>query len=240
MTDQMIMATFKIYAELNANGKILKDNAKLFQTDDEVRGMLMAFAGEVDCTVISSGKYLYMVPLTKNSIFHITNDEIKKKYFPSRALNMDIYLMYVAIIVLIGEFYDSYQTNRPTREFITTVEWLSSLNERLQTLKQFDEDYLKDMEEEYEYNWRDILKNWEAMDNIKEGIKRRTARTVSRMSFIMIVKNFLLKEGIAKEVGPDELTLTDKTGAIVTKYFMEYEYNRGILEFIYQLEREEA
>ena len=240
MTDQLTLATFKIFTELNAGGKILKENAKLYQTDDQVRGMLMAFAAEVDCTVISSGKYLYMVPLTKNSIFHITNDEIKKKYFPSRALNMDIYLMYVAIIVFVGEFYDSYSTNRPTREFMTTVEWLSSLNERLSSLKQFDDDYLKDMEAEYEYNWRDILKNWEAMDNIKEGIKRRTSRTVSRMSFIMIVKQFMIKEGIAKEVGPDELMLTDKSSSIVTKYFMEYEYNRGILEFIYQLEREEA
>ncbi len=240
MTDQLTLSTFKIYSTLSADGKILKENAKLYHTDDQVRGMLMAFAEEVDCTIIASGKYLYMVPLTKNSMFHITNDEIKKRYFPSRALNMDIYLMYVAIIVFVGEFYDSYQTNRPTREFITTVEWLSSLNERLSTLKQFDDEYLKDMEEQYEYNWRDILSNWEAMDNIKEGIKRRTARTVSRMSFIMIVKNFLLKEGLAKEVGPDELCLTDKASSIVTKYFMEYEYNRGILEFIYQLEREEV
>lgn len=240
MNDTMIIETFKIYAKLNADGKILKENAKLFSTDDAVRGMLMAFASEVDCTIIASGKYLYMVPLTKNSIFHMTNDEIKKKYFPSRALNMDIYLMYVAVIVFVGEFYDSYQTHRPTREFITTVEWLSTLNERLSVLKQFDDDYLKDMEEEYEYNWRDIIKNWEAMDNIKEGIKRRTSRTVSRMSFIMIVKQFLIKEEIAKEVGPDELTLTEKANAIVTKYFMEYEYNRGILEFIYQLEKEET
>lgn len=240
MTDQLTIETFKIYARLNAEGKILRENASLFQTDDQVRGMLMAFASEVDCTIITSGKYLYMIPLTKNSIFHISNEEIKKRYFPSRALNMDIYLMYVAIIVFVGEFYDSFQTDRPTREFITTVEWLSSLNERLQVLKQFDEDHLKALEAEYDYNWRDVLKNWEAMDNIKEGIKRRTARTVSRMSFIMIVKQFMIKEGIAMEVGADELKMTDKAMSIVTKYFMEYEYNRGILEFIYQLEKEEA
>ena len=168
----------------------------------------------------------------------MTKDEIKNKYFPSRALNMDIYLMYVAIIVFIGEFYDSYQTDRPTREFLTTVDWLTSLNERISVLKDFDEDYLKDMEEEYEYNWLDILKNWEAMDNVKEGIRRRTARTVSRMSFMMIVKNFMIKEGIAGEIGADELVLTDKAKAVVSKYFMEYEFNRGIIEFIYQLEEE--
>ena len=235
MTDERLMAVFKIYAKLNADGKILKENSRLYHTDDEARGTLMAFAGEVDCTIISAGKYLYMVPLTKNSIFHMTNDEIKKKYFPTRALNMDIYLMYVAVIVFVGEFYDSYQTTRPTREFITTVDWLSSLNERLNVLRDFDDEHLKEMEQAYEYNWLDILKNWEAMDNVKEGIRRRTARTVSRMSFMIIVKNFMLKEGIAKEIGPDELVLTDKTNAIVTKYFMEYEYNRGIIEFIYQL-----
>lgn len=238
MTDERMMATFRIYTHLSTEGKILKDNAGLYHTDDDVRGMLMAFAGEVDCTIIEAGSYLYMVPLTKNSVFHVTNDTIKKKYFPSRALNMDIYLMYVAIIVFVGEFYDSYQTTRPTREFLTTVDWLTSLNERLSVLKGFDESYLKDMEEAYDYNWLDILKNWEAMDNVKEGIRRRTARTVSRMSFMMIVKNFLIKEGIATEIGPDELMPTDKTKAIVTKYFMEYEHNRGIIDFIYQLEEE--
>lgn len=239
MNDQLLMSTFKIYATLNAEGKILKENAKLFQTDDEVRSTLSAFANEVDCTIIDSGIYLYMIPLTKNSIFHMTNDEIKKRYFPSRALNMDIYLMYVTIIIFIGEFYDSYQTTRPTREFITTVEWLSSVNERLMTLKQFDDETLKELEEEYAYNWRDILKNWEAMDNVKEGLRRHTARTVSRMSFIMIVKQFMIKEEIAKEVGQDELILTEKAETIIMKYFMEYEYNRGLLEFIYQLEMEE-
>lgn len=239
MTDEQILGTFQLYAKLNADGKILKDNARLYQTDDDARGMLMSFANEVDCTIITAGKYLYMVPLTKNSIFHMTNDEIKKKYFPSRALNMDIYLMYVAMIVFVGEFYDSYQTTRPTREFITTVDWLSSLNERLHHLREFDDDYLKEMEQSYEYNWLDILKNWEAMDNVKEGVRRRTARTVSRMSFMMIVKQFMIGEGIAKEIGPDELVLMDKSHAIVTKYFMEYEYNRGIIDFIYQLEEEQ-
>jgi hypothetical protein len=144
--------------------------------------------------------------------------------------------MYVAIIIFIGEFYDSYQTTRPTREFITAVEWLSSLNERLMSLKDLGDEVLKDMEEAYDYNWTSILENWEAMDNVKESVRRHTARTVSRMSFINIVKQFMIKEEIAMEVGQDELCLTDKAHAIISKYFMEYEYNRGILEFIYQLE----
>ncbi len=235
MTEDQVMSAFKIYAKMNSEGKVLKDAARLYQTDDEIRGAIMGFANEVDCTIISAGRYLYMVPLTKNAPFHMSNDEIKRKYFPSRALNMDVYLMYVAIIVFIGEFYDSYQTDRPTREFLTTVEWLSSLNDRMSVLREFDEKDLKEKEEAYEYNWVDILKNWEAMDNVKEGVRRRTARTVSRMSFMMIVKQFMIKEEIAKEIGPDELILTEKTRAIVSKYFMEYEFNRGIIDFIYEM-----
>lgn len=238
MNQQTMIGTFKIFAKLNADGKILKENAKLYGSDDEVRGMLSAYAEEVDCTIISSGKYLYLVPLTKNSIYHMTNDEIKRLYFPSRALNMDIYLMYVAMLIFIGEFYDSYQSDKATREFISMVDWLTSVNERLSFLKNFTEEELTEKEKEYEYNWLDILKNWEAMDNVKDGIRRRTSRTVSRMSFMHIVKQFMIKEGIAKEIGPDELSLTDKTKAIVSKYFMEYEYNRGILDFLYQIGEE--
>ena len=234
LTQKNIMEAFRIFAQLSRDGRILMEKAKAFHSDEEVRGLLMAYADEIDCTMIVSDAHLYLVPLTKNSPYHVTTDTIKKDYFPSRALNRDVYLMYVCIIIFIGEFYDSYQSSKPTRSFITLHDWLISVNERLNVLIEMDAGILKEKEAEYEYNWTDLLQNWEAMDNIKEGIKRRTARTVSRMSFMHIVKTFMLKEGICAEIGPEELALTDKSMAIVSKYFMEYEYNRGIIEFLYQ------
>lgn len=232
-----MIETFKLFASLNAKGELTKQEAHLYFTDDNVRSTLSAFVNEVDCTLVSTRDKVYMLPLTKNSLYHLSNDEIKRRFFPSRSLNMDIYLMYVAIIVLMGEFYDSYQSTRPTRDFITSFEWLTSLNERLIVLHQFSEEALIDLEEEYQYNWRDILANWEAMDNIKEGIKRATTRTVSRMSFIEIVKRFLMSQDLVEEIGDDELILTEKSHAIITQFFMSYEHNRGILEFLYRYER---
>jgi hypothetical protein len=79
------------------------------------------------------------------------------------------------------------------------------------------------------------------MDDIKETVKRQTGNTISRLSFLDTVKRFLLEQQLAEEVGAGELALTEKTKMIVQRYFMELEYNRGILNFLYNLdERKKA
>jgi len=239
MSEINVSKTFKLYAKLQSNGKILKEDAKLYFQDDQIRSLLTEFAKEVDCGLISDHDYLYMIPLTTKSEFHLSNDRIKKDFFPSRALNMDIYLMYVGIIVFIGEFYDSYQRQKPTRDFITISDWIRSLDERIQSLKRYTDAELELKEDQYEYHWLEIIKNWDAMDTIKEGIRRHTARTVSRLSFIKIVANFMITQGLINEIGEEEYSLTQKAMAICENYYMDYEYNRGVLEFIYQFEKEE-
>ncbi len=236
---QQVTKTFKLYAKLQADGRILRDQAKIFYQDDEVRSLLSEFASQVDCGLISDHDYLYMIPLTTKSDFHMTNDRIKRDFFPSRALNMDIYLMYVAIIVFMGEFYDSYQRTKPTRDFLHISDWIRSLNDRIQSLKRFSEEELLEKEDQYEYHWQDIIKNWDAMDTVKEGIRRHTARTVSRLSFVRICANFMESQDLIKEIGDQEFTLTDKAMAITENYYMDYEYNRGVLEFIYDFEGED-
>ena len=85
----------------------------------------------------------------------------------------------------------------------------------------------------------DFIKNWDALDTIKEGIRRQTTRTVSRYSFVRIVANFMMAQDLIKEVGEEEFALTQKAMAITENYYMDYEYNRGVLEFIYQFEGED-
>jgi hypothetical protein len=233
MNEKSVMEAFKLFSKLNVHGQVLKEEAKHYM-DEDVRGMLMEFANEVDCRVITAGEYLYLIPLTVHSDYHLSNREVKRDYLPSRATNMDMYLMYLAVIVFIGEFYDSYQTQEPTRDFITINSWMESFDERLQGLRQIDEETLNELEKEYEYNWSGILTHWESMDIIKETVKKQTARTNSRLSFMQITKDFMLQQGLAQEVGYEELGLSEKAKVITQRFFMDYEYNRGILEVIYQ------
>lgn len=232
MNEKNTMEAFKIFAQLNANGQLLKDGARMFM-DDTVRGLVMEFANEVDCTVVTAGDYIYLIPLTVHSDYHMSNKEIKRDYMPSRATNMDIYLMYLAVIIFIGEFYDSYQSNEPTRDFLTINAWMESIDTRLVALKQIDEETIMELEEEYEYNWSGMIKHWDSLDIIKETVKKQTARTNTRKSFMNIAKDFMIKENLAKEVGYEELGLTEKAKVIVQRFFMDYEHNRGILEVIY-------
>ncbi len=233
MNEAKMMEAFMIFQELSTKGVISRDEAVGYM-DEGVRSILSDFAASMSTTIISAGEWIYLIPLTVHSEYHITNQEIKDKYLPKRATNMDIYLLYIAVIVFIGEFYDSYQTNQVTRDFITIDGWMESLDQRIQALKQMDEESLTMLEQEYEYNWIGIIGQWDSIDTINENVQKQTARTVSRKSFMNIVTKFLMEEGLAIEIGPEELALSDKAKVIVQSFFMDYEYNRGIMEVMYQ------
>ena len=234
-----IMEAFKIYSNLAINGKAYKDDLRLYMADDTVRGLVNNFAQEVNSTILVVGDMIYLIPITISSVFHVSNQSIKDKYLPSKAVNADIYMMYISIIILFGEFYDSYQTIEATRDFIKIEDWLNTVNEKLLSIQNFDREKLLELEEKYEYNWIAIIDKWHALDDIKENVNQ-SARTVSRMSFIIIVKRFLESQELIEEIGNDEIKLTEKAKAIIQRYYMELEHNREILEFIYSLENKEG
>ena len=231
-----VTTAFKIYAALSTQGTADREALRLYLADDSVRGLVEQFAKEVDCTVIPAGDQLILVPLALASPYHVSNETLKNRYLTSRAVNADIYLMYVAIIVLLGEFYDSYQTANPTRDFLPMNEWLSSLNQRLLAIKELDGEELEKVERDQEYNWKLIIEKWDALDDLKETAKSQDGRTISRLAFLNQTKRFLLDQDLIRDIGEDQVQLTEKTHIIVQRYYMEVEHNRNILEFMYQLE----
>lgn len=238
-----VMAAFRIYSQLAQSGVADKESLLQVEADDSVRGLLDQFAAEVDCAVLGAGDQLVLVPLVRLSPFHITNETLKRMYLRANAVNADLYLTYMAFIVFIGAFYDSYQTIDPTRNFLKMEEWLNLLQLRMNGLREHSDEELKALSQEYSYHWVDIIEKWGAMDDVKETAKRQSGATISRASFLDNVRRLLIDQNLAQQVGPDELDLTDKAKIIVQRYFAEREYNRGILEFLYGFEparKEEA
>lgn len=235
--EQQVIKAFKIYSILAAEGLGEKDDLRQYLVDDSIRGLVDQFAEEVQCTIFVAGDFIYMTPKAMTSIFHVSNESIKRDYLPAKALNSDIYLMYVAIIILFGEFYDGYQSINPTRDFISLDDWLGTVNERISSLKEYGLEKLKELEAEYAYNWIDVIDKWDPLDDLKEKVKSQDARTASRLSFLNITKNFLQIQGLINELGNDEIELTEKAKIIIQRYYMEYEFNRGILDFIYGIDQ---
>lgn len=229
------MEAFKIYQMLRTKGRTSKEERDLYISDDVLRSLLEEWAKEEDCTIIVAGQQLYLIPLATHSPYHISNEGVKKAVGRTAWTNMDIYLMYFSIIVLIGAFYDSFNTTAATREFITVDLWLETMNQRLNTIAQYGEK-LKKYEQEYEYNWVGILEKWTALDDIREGVKSQKGNTSSRKNFLLSVVKFLENQELIEEKGFEEIYLTDKTHVIIGHYFMDEEYNRGILEVIYGYE----
>lgn len=239
-SEKKVAQAFALYTQLARDSWIDVDGLQQYKADDEIRALLELFSHQVDCVVIRTSEKLFMVPKTKLSPFHVSNDWIKRNYLRSMATNADIYLMYFSIIVLIGSFYDSYQSQEPTRQFLRHEDWVLLIQERIEQLKSHDYEELKVLEKEFSYNWTLIIEKWDDMDDIKETAKKQTGNTISRFSFIDTVKRFLLDQELIAELGNDEITLTEKAKTIVQRFFMEMEYNKGILEFIFGFERTDS
>lgn len=234
-----IIEAYKIYTTLATKGSCLTADAKAYMRDERIEELVDQFAREDDATLIVGGDILYLVPLATTSPLHMSNEMIKKIYLSNSATNLDIYLMYVTIIILLGEFYNSYQSQEPTRSFIKIEEWLEAVHSRLESIGHIEEEELKKIEQNQEYNWSKILEKWMAIDDIKESAKKQVGHTNSRMSFLNMVKNFLEKQDMVQDIGNNEIELTEKTKVIVQRYYMDYEYNRGLLDFIYQFDKKE-
>ncbi|BBN97709.1 DUF6063 family protein [Sporolactobacillus terrae] len=237
--EQKVTQAFRLYTLLARDGAAAEDAVQNYRADDAIRGLLDTFAREVDCVVISTSEQLFLIPETKLSPFHVSNDWIKRHYLRAGATNGDLYLLYFATMILFGSFYDTYQSQEPTRLFLRLDEWVRFIQERIDQLKTHDEEELKQLEQAFSYNWRLIIEKWDDMDDIKETAKKQSGNTISRMSFINTVKRFLADQKLVQDIGNEEIRLTEKAKTIIQRYFMEVEYSKGIFEFLYGFEGDE-
>ena len=218
--EQEIIEAYKLYSRLARGGSESVEEMRLYTRDERIEELINQFAREDQATVIIAGGMAYLVPIASSSPYQMSNETIKKLYLPNNATNLDIYLMYVATIILVGEFYNSYQTKEPTRAFITMAEWLEAIQNRMEALWALGEEELRKVEEEQEYNWQKIAQKWMALDDVKENAKKLTGVMASRLSFLNMTKQFLEKQDMVKDIGNYELELTEKTKVIMQRYFM--------------------
>lgn len=230
-----IQTAFHIYAVMAACGYIAKLDSTPFFEDDTVRSLVENYAAEVQCTITNDAENLYLIPIAASSPFHISNESLKKEYLRSGAVNLDIYLMYLAVIVLFGCFYDSYTTTEPV-DFVPMQRWLEEMNSRLDALSRLGEDVLSRAEQDLSVNWLALIRKWSDMDSIKETAKRQDGRTNSRVSFLTMTASFLMSQHLLHDQGDGQFTLTDKARTIIVTYYMSEDYNQGILNFMYQLD----
>lgn len=228
-----VMQAFRLYTLLVEQGELTGADIEQYVMNDDVRGLLDLFVMEVDCVLIHASDVLYLVPLTSLSPFHLKNQVLRRE-LGATATNLDLYMMYFCMIIFIGEFYNSYQSLEVQREFFTLPDWLEKINERLDALREHPQEVLEQEEQDFEHNWLAIIEKWDALNDVKETAQKQKGKTISRMSFLYKVVNFMEEQKIIEEVGEEEYSLTEKAKIIVQRYFMELEYNQGILKFMYQ------
>ena len=236
--EDKIDIAFNIYLAMATAGEIRRDNAKDYFADDDVKSLVERFGRAAGAIIVQDSEFLYLVPIAEASPFHMTNEEIKKNFLPGRAVNLDIYMMYLAILVLFACFYDSSDTDTAA-DFVTMDRWLEDMDLRMNALASLGEEKLRKQEAEQSINWTELVRKWEDLDSINEKAAKQDARTKSRVSVLNTAKDFLIAQKLLRDIGENELELTEKAKAIVYNYFWDADYNRGILDFIYNLEKQE-
>ena len=233
---ETVRRAFDIFQLLTRTGKAERPHYHLYLADDTIRGLINEFVKGVDCDLVTVGQELLLIPTVGDSPFHVSNEYLRKTYLKSGATNADLYLLYFTTIVLFGEFYNSYLSQEPTREFIQLSDWVVAVQQRIGTLKEHDIGDLKSFSSEFSYNWPMIIEKWDSMDDLKEQAKRQTGNTISRLSFLDTVRRFLIDQELVQDIGNNEITITEKAKTIIQRYFMDLDFNRGILEFLYRME----
>lgn len=233
---ETVRQAFAIFQLLTRDGKAGKADYHTYLADDAIRGLLNEFAESVNCNLITVGQELIMIPTVGDSPFHVNNEYLRRTYLKAGATNADLYLMYFTSLLLFGEFYNSYLSKEPTRDFLPIEDWVTAVQQRIDSLKEHEPEELKAYATEFSYNWPIIIEKWESMDDLREQAKRQTGNTISRLSFLDTVRRFLIDQQLIEDIGNHEMTLTEKAKTIVQRYFMDLDYNRGILDFLYRME----
>lgn len=236
-----IKRAFQMYQQLATTGYVTGEAIQHYKSETNFRALVDLYCEQVDSICMLIGNEAILVPKTTLSPHHVSNETLRRTYFGSQGKNEDLYLMYFATLCVLGEFYNSFHSLEPTRVFITLEEWIHSIDQRIEALRSLGEETLEQKELEFSYHWRGIIEKWYALDDVREGVKHQRGQTKSRVSFLHKVCHFLEQEEVLQQVGEGEYSLAERTKNIVGNYFMDSEYNRGILEFLYgEEEREDA
>ncbi|KZE97431.1 hypothetical protein AVP43_00592 [Geobacillus stearothermophilus] len=108
--EQKIIQAFQLYTKLARDGVVGQQAVQLYKADDDVRGLLDMFSREVDCVIVITSEQMFLVPRTKLSPFHVSNDWIKRNYLRSGATNGDIYLLYFGVFTIFCDFHSIPET----------------------------------------------------------------------------------------------------------------------------------
>lgn len=230
--------SFRLFARLMREGKVASDSEEYreYTVYQNVRDLAEIYSREVECVLEKTSDHLYLIPRVKNSYFQMKNSRIKEEYFPAGATNLDIYMMYFAILVLFGAFYNSYESSEPTRDFLPYEEWLRLINERIKSFGEHPAE-LEEESEIMEWNWSGVVERWEALDDLREQAKAVNAKQLTRIGYLHRYYRFLSDQDLVSQQGNQEIVLTEKAKVIVQRYFMNKEHNKGVLQFMYQFDQ---
>jgi hypothetical protein len=182
-----------------------ENNRDLFDdyTKEEIQGLVKNYAQKISANVNLINNTIYLIPTLDSTLISFNKTELKKAMLGSSATQADYYLANFIILTLITSFYSS-ATAEKTRNFISYAEFENSITDKLAVAKENMD--IEQLEKDSGIAFADIIQKWA---NLKNEETKNQGLT-KKKGFIILVMNFLEKQGLAEYKQSEEAIYTIK------------------------------
>ena len=198
--------------------------------ESEIMEAFSFLAEEMGLIVCERNDVIYLSPGVNNSIFSMTNEEIRDR-LGKRFTNIDMYASFFIMHVIISEFY---RESLPDTHlvFLSTSDLLDAVDEKINAMS--DLLHLDEVSEDLKFNFVEIRDLWQGLQSVQR--RRENDEFVqkgksSKLALINTTLNFMREEGLIA-VSNDVIYLTDRFKAIIDRAYRHKDVHFGITEFI--------
>lgn len=219
--DESIQAAYALYQELLLKGEVRKARkSELYKLyyDTNVRDIIHnIFLPQAGANVVANEGVLYLIPNVDNIELSYSNKELRE--IMKLKNNKELYLARFMQIIAFSEFYGPqfHLTGEP-RSFIEVRELLASVRNFIKVFDSEDEEILKELADEYEFNIIDLIEAWHSLAEVTEDVKDERRATKRNTGFLLKVLRFWEEEGLITVENNEEIYLTNKMKTIAHYY----------------------
>ncbi len=103
MDSNELCTAYEIYRTLYTEGECGGQAYKQYNDNTNIQSIIEVFLQEDETAIITSSEKLYLVAKSSRSHLNLSNPYIKKFYFKADTKNIELYMIYFSMIVIIGK-----------------------------------------------------------------------------------------------------------------------------------------
>lgn len=194
-----------------------KDLFMAYISETQVEEILDAMMEELDAEVLRVSNTLYLIPSQENELLGFRHRDTRE-WFGSAARQVDAFLAYYIVAVLLNLFYGGKNRDPKQREFLSLLHVVEELDSRTSEVLH-QKEAAKELDQKVSMNFETCAQVWDIKKSHEEG-----SRSTTKMGFLLRVARLLQMEGLLR-ISEDEkeIRTTEKLDDLMSHYYLKEE-----------------